>query len=63
MMKTFKTYFFNNFPINHTALLTIVTMLYVILLVLTYLITGGFYLLITFVQFPFPLDFLNVIYK
>ena len=40
-----------NFSVYHTALLAIVIMLFIASLVLIYLITGGLYLLTTFLQF------------
>ena len=44
-----------NFPIYYIAVLTIVAILYITFLVLIYLINGSLYLLITLLQFLFPL--------
>ena len=48
MIGTLRTYSLNNFPMCHTSLLIIVTMLYITYLVLVFLITGIFYLLTNF---------------
>ena len=45
VMRTFIIYSLNNYTIYHTAVLTIVIMLYITFLVLIYLITGSVYLL------------------
>ena len=42
-MRTPKIFFLNNFHIEHTAVLVICIMLYIIFLVLTYLITMEVY--------------------
>ena len=48
-----KIYSLNNFPKNHTAVITIAIMLYTIVLVLTHLMTENLYLLIiTSLKFP-----------
>ena len=50
----------SNFPKYHIAVLTIVILLYITFLILTYLITGSLYLLTTFpspTPFPNPLCF------
>ena len=44
VMRTLRIYSLENFPICHTAMLTIVTMLSITALVLIYLITGSLYL-------------------
>ena len=49
-MRTLRIYPFNNFPGRRTAVLAVVTMLYVTSLVLTYPVTGSLYLLTTFLQ-------------
>ena len=50
MIGTLRTYSLNNFPMCHTSLLIIVTMLYITYLVLVFLITGIFYLLTNFIS-------------
>ena len=50
VMRTLRIYSIRNFPICHTAVLTIVITLYIIPLVLIYLITGSVYFLTTFLQ-------------
>ena len=54
MMRTLRIYSRNNFAMYHTAVLTVVIMLYTTSLVLTYLVTGSLYLLTTFLLFPLP---------
>lgn len=44
-MRTFGIYTFSNFPIINTAVLTIISMLYIVLIALIYLITVNVYLL------------------
>ena len=53
-MRILRIYFLN-FPIYYIAVLTIVAILYITFLVLIDLINGSLYLLITLVQFLFPL--------
>ena len=50
-MRTLRIYSLYNFPVYHTALLTIVIILYIISVVLIYLTTGSLYLLTAFLQF------------
>ena len=50
-MRTFRTYSLINIQIYHTAVLTMVMMLYITSLVLIYLITVSWYLLTTSLEF------------
>ena len=50
-MRTLRIYSLTNFSIYHTAVLTIVVMLYIPSLVLIYLTTRSVHSLITFLQF------------
>ena len=54
MMRTLRIYSLNNFQIHHTAMLTVVIILYITPLVLIYLITGSVDLLTTSIHFPLP---------
>ena len=45
-------FFKSNFPINHTAVLTLVILLYITSLGFIYLITGSLYLMATSIQLP-----------
>lgn len=54
VMRILCIYSLYNFPTYHIAVLVIVTILHIPSLVLLYLITGSLYVLITFLQFPFP---------
>lgn len=51
VMRTLRTYSFNKFPIYHTAVLTVVAMLYIIPPELISLVTESFYLLTVFILF------------
>lgn len=53
-MRTLRVYSLNNFQLYHTAVLTLLIMLYITSLVFIYLITGSLYLLTTFLQVPPP---------
>ena len=54
MMKTFRIYSLSNFHIKPTAVFFILTRLYTASQVFIDLLTGSFYLLTTFLQFPPP---------
>ena len=53
-MRTLRIHSLNNSPVNHTAVLTVVIMIYIIFLVLIYLKNGILYLLTSFLHFSFP---------
>ena len=52
-MRAFRTYFLNNFQRFHTAVLTIIIILYITSPVLTYLVTGSLCLLTMSLEFQF----------
>ena len=54
VMRTLRTYFLNNFLVQHITMLTIFIMLYLLSLIHIYLITGSLCLLTAFIQFLFP---------
>lgn len=60
MMRTFRIYCLSNFQIYKTVSLTVVTMIYIISFILTYLTTGILYLLTNLHPFPFSIPSLCI---